>query len=55
MRGSGALANRAADGSLPTGKVIASQFGRHERWGRLIKRAGQAGHRHRAMSLILDR
>jgi len=26
-------ANRAPDGSLPSGKDIASQFGRHERWG----------------------
>lgn len=38
-----ATANRAADGSLPSGKEIASQFGRHERWGRLVKRAGVTG------------
>jgi hypothetical protein len=38
-----ALANCSADGSLPSGKAIARQFGRHERWGRLIKRPGQAG------------
>jgi hypothetical protein len=36
-------ANRAADGSLPSGRAIAAQFGRHERWGRLIKRKGSAG------------
>ena len=36
-------ANRATDGSLPSGKAIASRFGRHERWGRLIKRTGAAG------------
>src|SRR5215472_11729429 len=28
-----ATANRAADGSLPSGKVIADRYGRHERWG----------------------
>jgi len=39
-----ALANQAADGSLPSGKVIADRYGRHERWGRLVKRDGQAGH-----------
>jgi Protein of unknown function (DUF2637) len=37
------LANRAGDGSLPSGGEIARQFGRHERWGRLVKRAGTAG------------
>ncbi|HEY2505190.1 MAG TPA: hypothetical protein VGI58_01630 [Streptosporangiaceae bacterium] len=35
--------NRARDGSLPSGKDIARQYGRHERWGRLVKRAGLAG------------
>jgi hypothetical protein len=35
--------NRADDGSLPTGKAIASHYGRHERWGRLVKRSGLAG------------
>jgi hypothetical protein len=35
-----ALANRAGDGSLPSGREIARQYSRHERWGRLIKRAG---------------
>jgi hypothetical protein len=36
-----ALANRSgADGSLPSGRDIGRQFGRHERWGRLVKRAG---------------
>jgi hypothetical protein len=38
-----ALANRAGDGSLPSGREIASQYGRHERWGRLVKRSGAAG------------
>jgi hypothetical protein len=32
-----ALANRGEDGKLPSGKTIAGQFGRHERWGRLVK------------------
>jgi hypothetical protein len=38
-----ATANRAADGSLPSGKVIADRYGRHERWGRLVKSAGTDG------------
>ena len=38
-----AEANRAGDGSLPSGREIARQYGRHERWGRLVKRSGQAG------------
>jgi hypothetical protein len=38
-----ALANRAEDGSLPSGREIARQYGRHERWGRLVKRSGTAG------------
>jgi Protein of unknown function (DUF2637) len=38
-----ALANRAGDGSLPSGREIALQYGRHERWGRLVKRSGAAG------------
>lgn len=38
-----AQANRARDGSLPSGKQIADCYGRHERWGRLVKRAGSAG------------
>jgi len=28
---------------LPSGKQIADRYGRHERWGRLTKRAGTAG------------
>jgi Protein of unknown function (DUF2637) len=32
-----AMANRGEDGRLPSGKAIADQFGRHERWGRLVK------------------
>jgi len=35
-----ARANRASDGSLPSGKAIARQYGRQERWGRLVKQAG---------------
>lgn len=38
-----AVANKAADGSLPSGKVIADRYDRHERWGRLVKAAGNAG------------
>jgi uncharacterized protein DUF2637 len=38
-----AQANRASDGSLPSGREIARQFGRHERWGRLVKRSGCTG------------
>lgn len=38
-----AVANRAADGSLPSGKVIADRYGRHERWGRLVKAAEGSG------------
>jgi Protein of unknown function (DUF2637) len=43
-----ALAHRASDGSLPSGRDIGRRYGRHERWGRLVKRAGaQASSRHR--------
>jgi Protein of unknown function (DUF2637) len=38
-----ALANRASDGTPPAGSEIARQYGRRERWGRLVKRAGLAG------------
>jgi len=38
-----ALAHRAGDGSLPSGREIARHYGRQERWGRLVKRAGTAG------------
>jgi hypothetical protein len=38
-----ALANRAEDGSLPSGSTIARAHGRQERWGRLVKNVGQAG------------
>jgi Protein of unknown function (DUF2637) len=38
-----ALAHRDSDGALPSGLEIARQHGRHERWGRLVKRAGTAG------------
>jgi hypothetical protein len=39
-----ALAHRGDDGSLPTGTAIADQFGRHERWGRLVKQYGSGRH-----------
>jgi hypothetical protein len=38
-----AQANRSGDGSLPSGRAIGRQYGRHERWGRLVKRSGLAG------------
>jgi len=38
-----ALANRAGDGLLPSGRDIGRVHGRHERWGRLVKRSGLAG------------
>jgi hypothetical protein len=38
-----ALTHRASDGSLPSGSAIAAAHGRQERWGRLVKKAGQAG------------
>src|SRR5690348_9810845 len=38
-----AQANQAGDGSLPSGKAIAGQYGRRERWGRLVKQAGLEG------------
>jgi hypothetical protein len=38
-----AWANRSADGRLPAGVVIAERFNRSPRWGRLVKRAGDAG------------
>jgi hypothetical protein len=38
-----ALANQANNGSLPSGNDIGREHGRHERWGRLVKRAGLAG------------
>ena len=38
-----AQSNRAEDGSLPSGREIGNRYGRHERWGRLVKRSGLAG------------
>ena len=38
-----ALANRAGDGSLPSGRDTGRQHDRHERWGRLVKRSGMGG------------
>ncbi len=37
------MANRSANGALPSGDDIARAHGRKERWGRLVKSAGQAG------------
>jgi hypothetical protein len=37
------MTNRSPEGRLPAGKVIARQYGRSERWGRLVKQAGTAG------------
>jgi hypothetical protein len=44
VHGNGRFANRTPTGGLPSGKVIAERFGRRERWGRLVKRAGTTGH-----------
>jgi hypothetical protein len=38
-----AIANRCAEGRLPSGVAIAEQFTRSHRWGRLVKRTGRAG------------
>ncbi|TYC14748.1 DUF2637 domain-containing protein [Actinomadura syzygii] len=38
-----AVAHRTPAGDLPPGKAIGSQFGRSERWGRLVKQAGRTG------------
>lgn len=38
-----ALANRTSNGELPSGRAIAQEFDRRERWGRLVKQAGLAG------------
>jgi hypothetical protein len=38
-----AQANRAEDGSLPSGREIGTRHGHHERWGRMVKRSGLAG------------
>jgi hypothetical protein len=35
--------HKARDGSMPSGADIARQYGRHERWGRLVKQSGLAG------------
>jgi hypothetical protein len=43
-----AIANRGADGRLPSGRAIADQFGRRERWGRLVKQHGEVGTRRSA-------
>jgi len=34
------MAHRDENGTLPSGKAIAEQLGRHERWGRLVKQCG---------------
>ena len=38
-----AQGNRAEDGSLPSDRDIGSRYGRHERWGRMVKQSGLAG------------
>ncbi len=38
-----ALDRKATDGALPSGKAIGGAYGRHERWGRLVKGAGLTG------------
>lgn len=38
-----AFSRQVSDGTPSSGKAIASAYGRHERWGRLVKAAGQAG------------
>jgi hypothetical protein len=38
-----AVAHRTPEGDLPPGRAIGNQFGRSERWGRLVKQAGRAG------------
>jgi hypothetical protein len=38
-----ALANRRPDGSLPAGAEVGRQFGRSDRWGRLVTCLGRAG------------
>ncbi|WP_268920450.1 DUF2637 domain-containing protein [Actinomadura soli] len=38
-----AVARRTPVGDLPPGKAIGGQFGRSERWGRLVKQARRAG------------
>jgi hypothetical protein len=38
-----AIANKTNDGSLPSGKAIAARYGRHERWGRMVKQTGSSG------------
>jgi hypothetical protein len=36
------MAHRDEEGRLPSGRAIADQFGRHERWGRLVKEHGDS-------------
>jgi hypothetical protein len=38
-----AMANRRPDGSLPASAEVARQFGRSERWGRLVTGLGREG------------
>jgi hypothetical protein len=38
-----AQSKRAEDGSFPSGRDIGIRYGRHERWGRMVKRSGMAG------------
>ena len=43
MHGGGLRITAAEDGSLPSGRDIGTRYGRHERWGRQVKRSGLAG------------
>ncbi|WP_052745611.1 hypothetical protein [Allosalinactinospora lopnorensis] len=39
-----ALCYQREHGSLPTGRQIAEAHNRRERWGRIVKERGEAGH-----------
>jgi len=38
-----AQSKQAQDGALPSGRDIGIKYGRHERWGRMVKQSGLAG------------
>jgi hypothetical protein len=38
-----AQSKQAEDGALPSGRDIGARYGRHERWGRMVKHSGLAG------------
>lgn len=37
------LRTTTEDGSLPSGRASGIRYGRHERWGTMVKRSGMAG------------